>query len=68
MTPVYLSDSRPDFAPFEIDCGKIRAFHFQGNLQSELAAENIEPATAVGLLEDMLMVRELEEKIRYVIN
>ena len=63
MTPVYLSDTRPDFTPFEIDCGKIRAFQFQGNLQSELAAGHIEPATVVGLLEDMLMVREMEEMI-----
>ena len=63
MTPAYLSDTRPDFTPFEIDCGKIPAFRFQGNLQSELAAGRIEPATAVDLLEDMLMVREMEDMI-----
>lgn len=63
MSPVYLSDTRPDFTPFEIDCGKICAFRFQGNLQSELAAGQMDPATAVGLLEDMLMVREIEEMI-----
>ena len=63
MTPAYLQDSRPDFAPFEIDCGTIPAFRFQGNLQSELAAGRIDGATAVGLLEDMLMIRELEEMI-----
>ncbi|MGO8791266.1 MAG: pyruvate dehydrogenase complex E1 component subunit beta [Terriglobia bacterium] len=63
MTPVYLQDSRPDFAPFEIDCGSIPAFRFQGNLKSELAAGRIDRATATGLLEDMLMIRELEEMI-----
>ena len=63
MTPAYLSDTRPDFTPFEIDCGKIRAFRFQGDLQSELAAGRIVAATAVGLLEDMLMIRELEGMI-----
>ena len=63
MTQVYLQDSRPDFAPFEIDCGSIPAFRFQGNLKSELAAERIDGATATGLLEDMLMIRELEEMI-----
>ena len=63
MTPAYLQDSRPDFAPFEIDCGTIPAFRFQGNLKSELAAGRIDGATATGLLEDMLMIRELEEMI-----
>jgi len=63
MSPAYLQDSRPDFTPFEIDCGKISAFRFQGNLQSELAAGRIDAATATGLLEDMLMIRELEEMI-----
>ena len=63
MTPAYLQDLRPDFAAFEIDCGTIPAFRFQGNLQSELTAGRIDAATAVGLLEDMLMIRELEEMI-----
>jgi 2-oxoisovalerate dehydrogenase E1 component len=63
MTPAYLQDSRPDFAPFEIECGTIPAFRFQGNLQSELAAGRINGATATALLEDMLMIRELEEMI-----
>ncbi len=63
MTPAYLQDLRPDFAPFEIDCGTIPAFRYQGNLQTEMAAGCIEAATAVALLEDMLMVRELEEMI-----
>ena len=63
MTPAYLQDSRPDFAPFEIDCGTIPAFRFQGNLKSELAGGRIDRATAVQLFEDMLMIRELEEMI-----
>ncbi|MGA3325555.1 MAG: dehydrogenase E1 component subunit alpha/beta [Terriglobia bacterium] len=63
MTPAYLQDSRPDFAPFEIDCGKIPAFRFQGSLRTELATGRITGATATGLLEDMLMIRELEEMI-----
>ena len=42
MTPAYLQDSRPDFAPFEIDCGTIPAFRYQGNLKSELAAGRID--------------------------
>ena len=63
MTPAYLQDMRPNFTPFEIDCGKISAFRFQGNLKSELAAGRIDAATATDLLEDMLMIRELEEMI-----
>jgi 2-oxoisovalerate dehydrogenase E1 component len=63
MTTAYLSDTRPDFTPFEIDCGKISAFRFQGNLQSELAARRIDAAAAVDLLEDMLTIRETEEMI-----
>ncbi|MBZ5513286.1 MAG: dehydrogenase E1 component subunit alpha/beta [Acidobacteriia bacterium] len=63
MNASYLSNLRPDFTPFELDCGKIRAYSFQGNLQSELAAGRINPQTAADLLEDMLMVREMEEMI-----
>ena len=63
MVPVYLSDSRPNFGPCEIDCGRIPAYRYQGNLRSELAAKRIDAATAAGLLEDMLMIRELEEMI-----
>jgi len=63
MAPAYLSNSRPDFVPFEIDCGKIRAYQFDGNLAGEMAAGRIDAATAIGLLEDMLMIRELEEMI-----
>ena len=60
---MYLSDSRPDFTPFEIDCGKIPAYQYRRNLKSELNAGGIDPETAIDLLEDMLMVREMEEMI-----
>src|SRR3990172_636442 len=63
MTPAYLSDTRPDFKPYEIDCGTIPAHRFQGGLRSELEAGRIKAATAVELLEDMLMIREMEEMI-----
>ena len=63
MAPAYLQDSRPDFAPFEINCGTIPAFRYQGTLQSELALGRIDAANAVSLLEDMLMIRELEDMI-----
>src|SRR5208282_2592443 len=62
-SPVYLSDSRPKFAPFEIDCGKIRAYRYQGNLKRELAEGTITAAEALSILEDMLVIRELEEMI-----
>ena len=63
MTPAYLQDSRPDFAPFEINCGTIPAFRYQGSLKSELALGRIDGPQAVSLLEDMLMIRELEDMI-----
>ena len=59
----YLSDSRPDFTPCEVDCGKIPAYRFRGNLRTLIGAGGIETATAICLLEDMLMVREMEEMI-----
>ena len=59
----YLSDLRPDFRPFEIDCGKIPGYRFKGNLRTELEAGRIEAKTAIDLLEDMLMIREMEEMI-----
>jgi len=61
--PVYLSDKRPSFKPFTIDCGKIPAYQFKGDLTSELTAKHITKQEAVDLLEDMLMIRELEEMI-----
>jgi 2-oxoisovalerate dehydrogenase E1 component len=62
MSP-YLSNSRPDFTPFEIDCGRIPAYRYRGNLASELEAGRITAEGAVDLLEDMLVVREVEEMI-----
>jgi TPP-dependent pyruvate/acetoin dehydrogenase alpha subunit len=62
-SPTYLSDMRPQFKPFEIDCGKISAYRFKGGLKQELATKKITKAEAVNLLEDMLMIRELEEMI-----
>ena len=62
-SPTYLSDSRPKFAPFEINCGKIPAYRYKGDLKSELKAKTITPDEAVAILEDMLVIRELEEMI-----
>ncbi len=62
-SPIYLSDSRPKFTPYEIECGRIPAYRYQGSLESELEAGTITPAEAVALLEDMLVIRELEEMI-----
>jgi len=59
----YLSDARPDFAPFEEECGTITGFAYDRDLAAELAAGTIEPAEAIGLLDDMLAIRELEEMI-----
>jgi 2-oxoisovalerate dehydrogenase E1 component len=59
----YLSDSRPKFTPFEIDCGRIPAYRYNGTLKSELKAKTISPDEAVAILEDMLVIRELEEMI-----
>jgi 2-oxoisovalerate dehydrogenase E1 component len=62
-TTTYLSDARPAFVPHEIDCGRIPAYRYQGTLQSELRAGTLTAAEAVALLEDMLVIRELEEMI-----
>jgi len=63
MSVPYISDLRPEFKPFEIDCGKIRAYRYDGNLRTELITSSLNPQTAVALFEDMLMVREMEEMI-----
>src|SRR5271157_2878684 len=62
-SPIYLSDSRPKFTPFEIDCGKIPAYRYKGNLRVELEGKTITPEEARAVLEDMLIIRELEEMI-----
>ncbi|MCX6998489.1 MAG: dehydrogenase E1 component subunit alpha/beta [Kiritimatiellaeota bacterium] len=61
--PNYLSNRRPDFKPFTLNCGNIPAYGFQGDLASELQAKRLTPAQALDLLEDMLMVREVEDMI-----
>jgi len=63
MDPIYLSDTRPDFTPFELDCGVIPGFRYSGDLRAELQAGTITAAEAVSVLEGMLMIRELEEMI-----
>lgn len=63
LSPVRLSDMRPRFAPYVIDCGKIPAFQFKGTLRDLLAAGQISAAEAVAILEDMLIIREFEEMI-----
>ena len=35
-SPTYLSDSRPTFAPREIDCGKIHAYRYKGKTLTEM--------------------------------
>ncbi len=62
-SPIYLSDSRPKFAPYEIDCGRIPAYRYKGNLASELKGKSITVAESAAILEDMLVIRELEEMI-----
>jgi len=59
----YISDMRPDFTPFEMDCGKISGYLYNGNLKQEIEQGRLTPASAIELLENMLMVRELEEMI-----
>jgi 2-oxoisovalerate dehydrogenase E1 component len=59
----YLSDLRPRFEPFSIDCGKIQAFGYTGDVSSELAAKTLAREEAAALLEDMLTIREFEEMI-----
>ncbi len=59
----YLSDSRPKFTPFEIDCGRIPAYRYNSTLKAELKARTLPPTEAVAILEDMLVIRELEEMI-----
>ena len=60
---VYRSDTRPDFAPFEEELGSIKGFQYAGDLASEVAAGTLDKAGALGLLDDMLAIREMEEMI-----
>jgi 2-oxoisovalerate dehydrogenase E1 component len=63
VSPTYLSDTRPSFAPFEESCGTIRGFAYAGDVAAEIAATTLTPAEAIELLDDMLAIRELEEMI-----
>jgi 2-oxoisovalerate dehydrogenase E1 component len=60
---VYRSDTRPDFAPFEEQLGSIKGFQYAGDLASEVAADSLDKAASLGLLDDMLAIREMEEMI-----
>ena len=60
---VFRSDARPDFEPFEESCGTIKGFTYGGDLASDVAAGTLDKAGALGLLDDMLAIREMEEMI-----
>ena len=59
----YLSNGRPDFEPFTIELGRIPAYTYRGGVAAEKEAGTLTREAALDLLEDMLMVRELEEMI-----
>ncbi|MCF7838789.1 MAG: dehydrogenase E1 component subunit alpha/beta [Candidatus Marinimicrobia bacterium] len=61
--PNYLSDMRPEFQPFELDCGRIRGFAYAGDLKREIESGALTAPAAIELYENMLMVREVEEMI-----
>jgi 2-oxoisovalerate dehydrogenase E1 component len=60
---VFRSDARPDFEPFEESCGTIKGFTYAGDLATDVAAGSLDKADALGLLDDMLAIREMEEMI-----
>ena len=51
--PNYLSDHGPDFTPFELDCGKIQAYGYDGDLKSEMAAGRLIVLNGQGNLPDI---------------
>jgi 2-oxoisovalerate dehydrogenase E1 component len=61
--PNYLSNSRPDFSPCQIDCGSINCYAFKSNLKKDISAGRIDRLDALQMLEDMLTIREFEEMI-----
>ena len=63
QSQTFLSDMRPEFNSFEIDCGKIPAYRYRGGVRSELKAKTLSAGEAVAILEDMLIIREFEEMI-----
>ena len=60
---VFRSDARPDMTPFTEDLGSISGFQYTGDLASEVSKGNLDKASALGLLDDMLAIREMEEMI-----
>ncbi len=61
--PTYLSNTHPDFAPFEEACGTITGFAYDGDLATEIASGRLTAAAGLDLLDDLLAIRELEEMI-----
>ncbi len=61
--PNYLSNRKPDFTPFTIECGKIPAYAYSHSLKDELKAKRLTKGAALDLIEDMLTVREVEDMI-----
>jgi 2-oxoisovalerate dehydrogenase E1 component len=61
--PTYLSDTRPDFAPFEQAGGSIQGFGYAGSLVGEIERGRLTPDGAREILDDMLAIRELEQMI-----
>lgn len=59
----YLSNLKPDFTPKEFDCGKIKAYVYQKDLKRALDDGDITQQEAIWMLEDMLIIREVEEMI-----
>ncbi len=59
----YLSNMRPDFTPFTLDCGKIEGFIYKKTLKEELDSGDLTADSAAEILENMLMVNELENMI-----
>ncbi|MBN2301826.1 MAG: dehydrogenase E1 component subunit alpha/beta [Lentisphaerae bacterium] len=61
--PNYLSNTKPNFKPYTIDCGEIKAYQCKKTVKSELATKNLTKQQAFDILEDMLTIREFEEMI-----
>ena len=61
--PSHLSNLKPQFEPHTIQCGRIPAYQYKGDLASELKAKTLTREQAVDLFEDMLVIREFEEMI-----
>lgn len=61
--PNYLSERKPVFKPYTVDCGSIKAFCYNKTLKSEMAAKKVSKQDCITMLEDMLTIREFEEMI-----